>query len=253
MKTTNQLTNLGFFDSQKTNLLKIWQINDKEVQLIINQDGQLTANIKISTDEDQSIETDNIEGIPEDILSNTIALREFLKKSHMRLSFLSDGDYKLYISSGLDGGGNIIDLLGEYKSAKFLWPNAIVPYAIDNRNLTRDQIQIIQMAISEWNAVTSETGFQLIAKNTLSTDYVNHVEFTWNTAASNTCMKINNNQPCNFCESPVGRQSSQGGKQLINCNVGRNGENTGFDVESVMHEIGHAIGLYHEHQRLDRD
>jgi Astacin (Peptidase family M12A) len=44
------------------------------------------------------------------------------------------------------------------------------------------------------------------------------------------------------CSSPVGRQ---GGKQEITCASANTGP--------ICHEIGHAIGLYHEHQRQDRD
>jgi hypothetical protein len=48
------------------------------------------------------------------------------------------------------------------------------------------------------------------------------------------------------CQSPVGRQ---GGSQQISCSVGTGG----FGAGSVMHEIGHCFGLFHEHQRPDRN
>jgi hypothetical protein len=47
------------------------------------------------------------------------------------------------------------------------------------------------------------------------------------------------------CTSPAGRR---GGRQLILCAVG-DGKHEG----NVMHEIGHSLGLLHEHQRPDRD
>jgi Astacin (Peptidase family M12A) len=48
-----------------------------------------------------------------------------------------------------------------------------------------------------------------------------------------------------ICQSPVGRQ---GGSQQIACAVG-----VGFGTGAVIHEIGHAFGLFHEHQRPDRN
>jgi len=47
------------------------------------------------------------------------------------------------------------------------------------------------------------------------------------------------------CKSAVGRI---GGRQRLCCAVG-----DGFNTGSVIHEIGHAFGYQHEHQRPDRD
>ena len=45
------------------------------------------------------------------------------------------------------------------------------------------------------------------------------------------------------CSSPAGRK---GGPQELNCD-------SGFNLATMVHELGHAIGLHHEHQRPDRD
>lgn len=46
------------------------------------------------------------------------------------------------------------------------------------------------------------------------------------------------------CWSPVGHQ---GGEQLISLSEGCH------DKVSAVHELGHALGLWHEHSRSDRD
>lgn len=46
----------------------------------------------------------------------------------------------------------------------------------------------------------------------------------------------------NSCNSPVGKQ---GGRQVLRCDA--------TNVGTLIHELGHAIGLRHEHQRPDRD
>ncbi len=48
-----------------------------------------------------------------------------------------------------------------------------------------------------------------------------------------------------YCQSNIGRI---GGEQRISCDIG-----DGFGIGSLVHEIGHTVGLYHEHQRPDRD
>ena len=47
------------------------------------------------------------------------------------------------------------------------------------------------------------------------------------------------------CSSPVGKQ---GGRQVVRCNA-----NFADAAGTVAHEIGHALGLLHEHQRRDRN
>lgn len=52
-----------------------------------------------------------------------------------------------------------------------------------------------------------------------------------------------------YCSSKVGRR---GGEQLIKLVNSTVGEGC-FDLQSILHEIFHALGFYHAHRRSDRD
>lgn len=106
-------------------------------------------------------------------------------------------------------------------SSDKLWPNATVPYVIDG-DLSDLQRQNVETAIAEWN---DKTVISLIAR----TAEANYVRFR-NIAVGN-------------CRSRVGMV---GGEQVIGLPP------TGCSANAVTHEIGHAIGLWHEHQRVDR-
>ena len=97
-----------------------------------------------------------------------------------------------------------------------LWPGGIIPYVIDP-DLENPHVPV---AIQHWN---ENTVIQLVER----TDQPNWVRF----------------EPGRGCSAEVGMV---GGEQTVSlskrCSPG-----------DVVHEIGHAAGLWHEHQRKDRD
>lgn len=199
--------------------IKRWHIEGKDIT-VINKNDTLYFTPKqkgINT----TIPARDVIGIPANLPLS--ALSAFLVETWVRVSKVGEQSYKLYIQPRLNGGANIIGD-DEYE---YLWPQGIVPYEIDSRKypVGEEGRKIILNAIREWNA--ADTGFQFVAR----TNQRDVLVFGEDPEA---------------CYSNVGRQS---GVQYIRCHL-HGGQ---FDEASIMHEIGHAIGFYHEQQRSDRN
>ncbi|WP_241139344.1 M12 family metallopeptidase [Bacillus mycoides] len=111
-------------------------------------------------------------------------------------------------------------------NSKYRWPNGRIPYEIDPHLLSNtDAATAVRQAVEHWN---NNTIIQLVRRD----DETDYLYFTLD---------------LEVCNSFVGKK---GGKQSILCALT---SSAGFGMQSVVHEIGHAVGLFHEHTRLDRN
>jgi len=104
------------------------------------------------------------------------------------------------------------------QGAKFLWPARTIPYEID---AGFPDSSAVKKAIQHWNSKTS-IRFVPRAKQL---DYI-RINYVPGGASSD-----------------IGRR---GGMQIVS--IGKD-----CPMGSVAHELGHAVGLWHEHCRSDRD
>jgi hypothetical protein len=128
---------------------------------------------------------------------------------------IAEGDIVLNLNTTTTAGTSI-------NRTSLLWPGGIVAW--DFAPNFPAQYRVFD-AIEHWEAKTKIRFVERTAAN--ASQYPNWVRFT----------------PAAGCWSYVGMQ---GGMQPI-------GLATGCSTGSTIHEIGHALGLWHEQSRIDRD
>jgi Astacin (Peptidase family M12A) len=131
--------------------------------------------------------------------------------------------YKAYLSDTADKNRQALVINGP----RFRWPNFQIPFVIDANSLGA-AVADVQAAINTWNNLLRPligNRDAWIARRT-EAQFVTFVR-----------------RPQDRCTSFIGRQPTP--QEIVlpqGCGPGR-----------IMHEMGHAMGLWHEHSRVDRD
>ncbi len=104
----------------------------------------------------------------------------------------------------------------------YLWPGGVIPYEIDG-TVSAEKRGFVEWAV---NHVTTQSTLTMRPRTSADKDYVSFTESGGGYA----------------CSSYVGRIGNSQAIRVAGCGRG-----------SVVHEIGHAAGFYHEQSRNDRD
>jgi hypothetical protein len=107
------------------------------------------------------------------------------------------------------------------------WPQSIIPYTL-NPAYSTAQKNVVLAVLSQ---METNTGLQFVQRSS----QINYIHFTYT-------------DPDDSVAAGRSYVGMQGGKQELWLNPTR-----GFRSRTITHEMGHALGYEHEHQRADRD
>lgn len=136
-----------------------------------------------------------------------------------------DGDIIVQVE-GVSGVTALGKTSGNWAPSAVKWPNAVIPYKMDGSVSTQ-----VKAAVAEWNRMSGSKWVPLSLINPPPANYVYFKHYPGNT--SNIAGM-----------APIGMQSGVNEVSLYGDFVAQS---------TVAHEMGHVMGLLHEHTRNDRD
>ena len=158
------------------------------------------------------------------LFEGDIAITEDLIRQHYNFSSIPGGEkYMKHKDEGGEGISKRAAARGNY-SMHQLWTNGIVPYKFST-SIQTSYRQTIRDAMDHWEDHTC-------LRFTLRNGERDYVEY-------------NNNE--RKCSSWVGRRGSNQTVNVFSDSTAR------CSFGDIVHEIGHAIGFWHEQSRPDRD
>ena len=132
---------------------------------------------------------------------------------------ITEGDIILGSAETLQRQGAIV-----IKDEQKVWPGGVIPFVIDE-SLSKAALRNLYFALMHFKRWTKLTFIEVTDQN--KDHYPDYIRFKDNTG----------------CSSYVGRQ---GGEQPVNLS-------SACGYAASIHELGHALGFTHEHNRADRD
>jgi len=250
-----------------------FQLDNKKIIFLINSEDEIKVSL-VQGNNFTEIKKEDIEGIPLACFNDACKMKAFLSQCYLKVSEYSDNrGFKLTVNLGLLGGGNIGTNITLWPLTSDLNPKFVIPYCLvgsrdaatvhnskststlkENPKARRllaaiqagerpdlekelDSLEIIREAIKIWN----NSGLVKLEPR-------NQAELDPN---RNRWLTFNTNNGDGICEAPCIGMCRPVGEQVIACDIEKKFHS--HPVQSILHEIGHVIGLRHEHVREDRN
>jgi hypothetical protein len=271
-------------------LISVLRVNDQQIKFYWDTDQPRI--ILSSSYGDRLIELHDVEGLPKECLSNREYLSAYLAQTRVQLTHYNNNEgFRLRFNLKLLGGANIIDPdkaperlwpnaiipifvdcssfnrseLKTILSAVNDWAeNTEFLFKVHFRGISKNDAELIcrytdtsnlEVSCSINTVCSVHKQFESILLNdnengeivSLKKEpaYLDSILIQKYTPSCRVNPRREEADSCNVCQSFVGRQ---GGQQLISCKLGNS-----FGEDALKHELGHALGFYHEQQRPDRD